>query len=47
MNLFDEITQRGLIENTTSEELAEKINAGGLTFYVGFDPTGLFLFIKS
>ncbi|MBT6615067.1 MAG: tyrosine--tRNA ligase, partial [Deltaproteobacteria bacterium] len=40
MNLFDEITQRGLIENTTSEELAEKINAGGLTFYVGFDPTG-------
>jgi tyrosyl-tRNA synthetase len=40
MNLFDEITQRGLIENTTSEELAEKINAGGITFYVGFDPTG-------
>jgi len=29
-----------LIEKTTSEELAEKINAGGMTFYVGFDPTG-------
>ncbi|NQU63153.1 MAG: tyrosine--tRNA ligase [SAR324 cluster bacterium] len=40
MKLFDEIKQRGLIENTTSEELAEKINAGDVTFYVGFDPTG-------
>ncbi len=40
MNLFEEISQRGLIEKTTSEELAEKINNGRLTFYVGFDPTG-------
>ncbi|MFH2133363.1 MAG: tyrosine--tRNA ligase [bacterium] len=40
MNLFEEISQRGLIEKTTSDELAEKINRGGLTFYVGFDPTG-------
>ena len=40
MKLFDEITQRGLIEKTTSDELQEKINNGGLTFYVGFDPTG-------
>ena len=38
MNLFDEIKERGLIENTTSEELAGKINTGGITFYVGFDP---------
>jgi len=40
MNLFEEISQRGLIDKTTSEELAGKINEGGVTFYVGFDPTG-------
>lgn len=40
MNLFEEMTQRGLLEKTTSEDLAEKLNSGSLTFYVGFDPTG-------
>lgn len=40
MNLFDELQQRGLIEKITSEDISAKINAGGLTFYVGFDPTG-------
>ena len=40
MKLFDELKWRGLIDNITSPELEEKINAGGLTFYIGTDPTG-------
>jgi len=39
MKLFEVLQQRNLIENLTSEELIEKINTGGLTFYAGFDPT--------
>ena len=39
MKLFDELQQRGLIDRITSDDLKEKINNGGLTFYVGFDPT--------
>jgi tyrosyl-tRNA synthetase len=39
MKLFDELQQRGLIDGITSDELIEKINTGGLTFYVGFDPS--------
>lgn len=40
MKLYDELMERGLIDKTTSPELEEKLNAGGLKFYVGFDPTG-------
>ncbi len=40
MKLFEELVWRGLIENTTSPELEEKINKGGLIFYIGTDPTG-------
>jgi tyrosyl-tRNA synthetase len=40
MTLFDEVMARGLIDRVTAAELADKINRGGLTFYVGFDPTG-------
>jgi len=39
MKLFDELQQRGLIDQITSDDLKEKINAGGLTFYVGYDPS--------
>lgn len=39
MKLFDELKWRGLIDNITSPELEEKINNGGLTFYIGVDPT--------
>ena len=39
MELFEELQQRGYIENMTHEELPQKLNQGGLTFYVGFDPT--------
>ncbi len=40
MTLYDELVWRGLIESITDESLIEKINKGGLTFYIGTDPTG-------
>ncbi len=40
MKLYDELVWRGLIENITDKSLIEKINNGGLTFYIGTDPTG-------
>ena len=39
MKIFDELKWRGLVDNITSEELIDKINEGGLTFYIGVDPT--------
>ena len=39
MKLFDELKWRGLIDNVTSEDVEDAINNGGLTFYVGTDPT--------
>lgn len=40
MTLYEELTKRGLIEQITDEKLIEKLNKGGLTFYIGTDPTG-------
>lgn len=40
MKLFDELTWRGLVNDVTSPDLEEKLNNGGLTFYIGTDPTG-------
>ena len=40
MNLFEELTYRGLINDISSEDLKEKLNKGGMTFYIGTDPTG-------
>ena len=40
MKLFDELKWRGLIKDMTSPELEEKLNEGGMTFYIGTDPTG-------
>lgn len=40
MTLFEELKWRGLVNDMTSPELEEKLNAGGLTFYIGTDPTG-------
>jgi len=39
MKLFDELKWRGLIKDITSPELEEKLNNGGMTFYIGTDPT--------
>lgn len=39
MTLYEELKWRGLIQDISSEELIEKLNKGGLTFYIGTDPT--------
>ena len=40
MTLYDELTARGLIAQTTDpDEIRELINAGKATFYMGFDAT--------
>ena len=39
MKLYDELKWRGLIKDVTSPELEEKLNNGGMTFYIGADPT--------
>ena len=39
MNLFEELQWRGLIQDISSPELIDKLNEGGLTFYIGTDPT--------
>ncbi len=39
MKLYDELKWRGLIKDEAGEDLAEKINQGGLTFYWGTDPS--------
>ena len=40
MTLFEELKWRGLIKDVSSPLLEEKMNQGGLTFYIGTDPTG-------
>lgn len=39
MNLFEELKWRGLVDNVTSEDVADVINNGEVTFYIGTDPT--------
>lgn len=39
MTLVEELKWRGLIKDISSPELEEKLNNGGLTFYIGTDPT--------
>ncbi|MDE6285069.1 MAG: tyrosine--tRNA ligase [Bacilli bacterium] len=39
MNVYEDLKWRGLIQDISSEDLIEKLNAGGLTFYIGTDPT--------
>lgn len=39
MTFFEELQWRGLIKDVAGDDLAEKLNAGGLTFYIGADPT--------
>jgi len=40
MKLFDELIARDIIAQTTgNEEIADLINNGNATFYIGFDPT--------
>ena len=47
-NVIDVLRQRGFIEQTThDEELAEYIDQGNITCYIGFDPTASSLHIGS
>lgn len=39
MKLYDDLIYRGLIQDISSPDLIEKLNEGGLTFYIGTDPT--------
>ena len=40
MGIYEELEWRGLIKDVSDPSLREKLNAGGLTFYIGTDPTG-------
>ncbi|MBE6152438.1 MAG: tyrosine--tRNA ligase [Firmicutes bacterium] len=39
MNIYEELKWRGLVQDISSPELIDKLNNGGLTFYIGTDPT--------
>ncbi len=39
MNLYEDLLWRGLIQDISDPELIQKLNEGGLTFYIGTDPT--------
>lgn len=39
MTLFEELQWRGLVQDISSLDLIDKLNKGGLTFYIGTDPT--------
>lgn len=39
MTLFEDLQWRGLIKDVAGEDLADKLNQGGLTFYIGADPS--------
>ena len=40
MKIYDELKWRGLIKDVSSPDIEEKLNNGGMTFYIGTDPTG-------
>lgn len=39
MKLYEELVWRGLVQDISDSSLIEKLNQGGLTFYIGTDPT--------
>ena len=39
MTLYEELKWRGLIQDISSPDLIDKLNNGGITFYIGTDPT--------
>ena len=40
MGIYEELEWRGLIKDVSDPILKEKLNKGGMTFYIGTDPTG-------
>lgn len=39
MKLYDDLKWRGLIKDEAGSDLEERLNAGGMTFYIGADPS--------
>ncbi len=39
MKLFDDLKWRGLVQDISEDSLIDKLNEGGMTFYIGTDPT--------
>ena len=39
MTLYEDLKWRGLIQDISDPKLVDKLNAGGLKFYIGTDPT--------
>ena len=40
MTIFEDLKWRGLIKDVSSPEVEKLLNEGGVTFYIGTDPTG-------
>ncbi len=40
MGIYEELEWRGLIKDVSDPVIKEKLNNGGMTFYIGTDPTG-------
>ena len=40
MGIYEELLWRGLIKDVSDPSIKDKLNAGGMTFYIGTDPTG-------
>ena len=40
MGIYEELQWRGLIKDVSDPVVKDKINNGGVTFYIGTDPTG-------
>lgn len=40
MNLYEDLKWRGLLKDISSPKIEELLNQGGVTFYIGTDPTG-------
>ena len=47
MQLRDDWEFRGLVHQSTDETLLDRLSAGGVTAYIGFDPTGTSLHLGS
>ena len=39
MNLYEDLKWRGLLKDISSPKIEELLNGGGVTFYIGTDPT--------
>ena len=40
MNLYEDLKWRGILQDVSSPKIEELLNQGGVTFYIGTDPTG-------